>query len=86
MRRSEAMKPGRPARDLRPAPQAAVVRRRPDPLLERRKRGGRQDFRRGPIARPPIAERFGAAFVVAVDQQAYPPRRKRQHRRDLPIS
>ena len=74
---------GEPARNFRPRPQAAVIRRRLDPLLKRSQRLGRQDRRLCAVADALVAERRGSALVVALDQRPHPPRRERQQFRHL---
>ena len=81
--RFEPVKAGEPARDLRPGPQTAVVRRRLQPLLQRRERFWRQDRRLGAIVNALIAEPVGPTLVVAFDQDAHPACRERQHLRHL---
>ena len=67
-----------PPRDLRAAPESAVIGRRLDALLEPFKSVWREDFRFGCIARTQIAELFGTALVVMFDERLHPACRKRQ--------
>ena len=79
----EPMEFGEPARNFRPRPQAAIIRRRLDPLLKRSQRLGRQDRRLRAVADALVAKRRGSALVVALDQRPHPPRRERQQFRHL---
>src|SRR5205809_486615 len=76
--RFEPMEAGQPARNLWPRPQATVGGRRLDPLLERSQCRRREDGGLRAVVDALVAEGLGAAFVVASDQLAHPPRRERQ--------
>jgi hypothetical protein len=79
----EPMELGEPTRNLRPRPQAAIVRRRLNPLLEPGQCLGREDRRLGSVVDAPIAKRLGPGLVVAFAQRSHPPRRERQKLRDF---
>ena len=81
--RREAVKLRKKTRDLRPAPQPAVVRRRLDPLLQRRESLGRQQRRLGAVLRALVAKTVRPALVVALDQRFDPTRRHREKLCDL---
>src|SRR5712691_2930514 len=81
--RLEPVELGEPACDLRPAPLAAVVGRRLEPLLQRSQRLRRQDFRLGSVMRALIAQTLRSTLVVALDEAAHPARRERQQARHL---
>jgi formylmethanofuran dehydrogenase subunit B len=72
------MEARQPARNLWPRPQAAVGGRRLDPLLERSQRRRRENGGLRAVVDALVAEGLGAAFIVASDQRAHPPRRERQ--------
>src|SRR5208337_1968535 len=74
----EAMEGGKPARHLRPGPEAAIIGRRLEPFLQGRKRLRREDRRRRAIAQPPVAQTVRPLLVIALAEQPDPSHRKRE--------
>ena len=72
-----------PARDLRARPHPAVVRWRLQTLFQLTERIRRQDRRLGAVVGALIAKLARATLVVALDEDAHPARRERQHLRRL---
>ena len=68
----EAVKLGKPASNLRPRPQAAIVRRPFEPVSQRRKRIRRKDGGVRPIAGPPVAKAVRPMLVVAFNEKPDP--------------
>lgn len=83
MHRFERVIVGKPARDLRPAPQPAIVGRRLGSFFQRSQRRRRENRRLRSVVGAPIAQGLGTILVVAPDQLPNPARREREQLRDL---